>query len=375
MGTPRPKTPMSLRTAVVGGGTVSDRHLDGLVACPWTNPVAVCDIDEDRATEKADTYGLEAYTDLEAMLARADLDWLHVCTPVATHLDVATTAIEAGVPVLIEKPITETADEYEQLAVTAEEHGVHVSAVHNHDFDPVVRQLADAIEEGTVGEVRAVEMRYAGQTYPDDVRRGEWAFELPGGEFEEGLPHPLYMLLRIGGYPTALENIQAITHRHREYDRPFTYDGAKLQYVSEDDLLCSATLLPGSVPDKGIHVQGEDGALVADLVSQTLVTLDRDYGASPVARARNNVDRAVDRMLGNAANVRSVIERRRNDDWATEIDLDGLAYQLDAEARALRGEGDPPVALEEAGWTIRLMEAIRDAAAEEAEAPDASVPQ
>ncbi len=359
---------MSLRTAVVGGGTVSDNHLDGLESLPLTTLAAFCDIDSDRVRAVAAEYGITGYTDPETMFAEADLDWVHLCTPVGTHLDLATSAIAAGIPVLIQKPITETAAEYEQLAETARDHGVHVSAVHNHVFDPAMRELTTALQQDAVGEVRAVDVRYTGQTYPDDVRRGEWAFDLPGGEFEEGLPHPLYLLLRVGGYPRAEGDVQVVTHCRGEYERPFTYDGAKLQYCSREDLLCSATLTPGRVPDKSVTVHGEDGVLIADLISQTLVRLDRDYQASPIARARSNVDRAVARLRGNVANLRRVIARRRNDDWETKTELDAHAYQFEAEALALTGDREPPVPLAEAGWTIRLMEAIRDAAADRTEA-------
>lgn len=367
---------MPLRTAIVGGGTVSGRHLNGVSACPHTELVGICDIDEDRAREQAAEYDITAYTDTEEMIDQAALDWGHICTPVGTHLEIALAFIEAGIPVLIEKPVTETVEEYEELAAAAEEAGVTVSVVHNHDFDPVVRDLTSAVEEGAVGDVLGVEVIYSGQTYPDDVRRGEWAFELPGGEFEEGIPHPLYLLLRTGGYPANVDDVQVITHLRGEYDRPFSYDGAKLQYASENEVLCSTTLLPGNVQEKAIHVHGDDGVLVGDLVSQTLVRLGRDYEASPIARARHNVKRAADRLWTNVQHVRDMVERRRNDDWETAIEGDSLYYQIDAEARALLGRGEQPHTLTEAGWTIRLMDAIREQAADRSEAqPNASVSQ
>lgn len=365
---------MALRTAVVGGGTISSRHLDGLSECPYTDLVAICDVDPERARSIASEYGIANYTDMREMLDDARLDWVHICTPVATHLDLATMAIEAGVPVLIQKPVTETVEEYEQLKATADEHDVPVSVVHNHNFDMAARKLTAAIEDGAVGEVRAVDVRYAGQTYPDDVRRGEWAFQLPGGEFEEGIPHPLYLLARFGGYPRDADDIQVITHLVGEYDRPFTYDGAKLQYVSESDVLCSTTLLPGNVPDKGVHVHGEDGVLIADLVSQTLVRLERDYQSSAINRALSNVKRASDRLRGNVDNLRSFVRDKRSDEWEVKTDMNSHYYQFEQEALALEGRGERPVPLEEAGWTIRLMAAIREAAADRAAVTqDASV--
>ena len=356
---------MALRTAVVGGGAVSSRHLDGVSECPHTTLVAICDVDADRAQSVASEYGIESYTDMEAMLADAGLDWVHICTPVGTHLDLATMAIEAGVPVLIQKPVTETVEEYLQLASTAEEHGVPVSVVHNHDFHRAVRKLMAAVDDGAIGTVRSAEVRCIGKTYPDDVRRGDWSFELPGGEFEEGLPHPLYLLLRVGGYPSDVDEVQAITHLAREYDRPFTYDGTKVQYVSESDVLCNVSVLPGDVPEKSVLVHGDDGVLIADLVSQSLISLDRDYEASAIDRARSNVARASSRVLENVDNLRAVVKRERGDDWDAKAELDSHYYQFEAEALALQGRGERPVPLEEAGWTIRLMEAVRAAAADQ----------
>jgi len=205
---------------------------------------------------------------------------------------------------------------------------------------------------------------YTGQTPPDAKRRGDWSFELSGGELEEGLPHPLYLLLGLGGYPKTVDDVQAITHLRRDYDHEFTYDGAKLQYVSTDDVLCSTTLLSGEVPEKAIHVHGETGGLIADLVSQTLIRLDRDYEASPVTRARHNVQRATDRILGNLMNVRSYLGSIRSEDWSTLVELDPHYYQFNEDALALLDDREPAVRLEEGGWTIRLLAAIRNAAAQ-----------
>jgi predicted dehydrogenase len=358
---------MTLRTAVVGGGTVSGVHLDGLAACPLTELVAICDLDEDRARENAAAYDIAAYTDVDYLLGNEEPDWLHVCTPVQTHLDIAKAAIESGVPVQIEKPITTDMAEFEELAAAAEEHDVPVSAVHNHDFDPVVRRLKERLEDGDLGPVRAVDLTYTGETYPDDVRRGEWAFELAGGEFEEGLPHPVYLLLHVGGYPASTDAIQVTTQRAHEYERGFSYDGTGFQYRTPSGTLCSATLLASEVPDKTVTVHCESGTLVADIVSQTLVTLDRDYEASSTGRALNNLDQAGDRLSGTMRNASAVLGRLGEDDWETMCDLRSHYYQFDAEARALLDGTDLPVPLAEARWTTEIVQAIREAAARERE--------
>ncbi|WP_336035091.1 Gfo/Idh/MocA family protein [Halobacterium yunchengense] len=357
---------MTLRTAVVGGGTVSTVHLDGLQQNPRTTLVAVCDTDEETADARADDYDIDAYYDVDDLLAGEDLDWLHVCTPVQTHLPIAKAAIEAGVPVQVEKPITETYEEFQELAAHADRHGVVVSEKHNHDFDPVVRAATARIRRGDLGDVRGVDVVYTGSSRPDDPNRGPWNFELAGGEFEEGLPHPLYLTLRTGGYPRSEAVVSATTALYGDYDRDFDFDGAQLQYVTADDVLCTTKVLGGTRPVRQILVHGEETSLTADLISQTLVEHDRNYKSSAAARALNNVDQATDRLTGTVANVRSVLRRKRaGGDWDTERLLNAHYYQNDAESRALAA-GDPsamPVPLSESRWTMYLMQAVRDAAA------------
>ena len=361
---------MTLRTAVVGGGTVSEVHLSGLSKNPRTELVAICDLDEEIATAKANDYGIQAYTDLDELLASANLDWVHVCTPVQTHVPVAKTVIDAGVPLQIEKPITETYAEFEELAEYAADAGVTVSEKHNHNFDPVVRRARKRMESGECGTIKGVEVIYTGCSNPDDPNRGPWNFELAGGEFEEGLPHPLYMTLRAGGYPRSEADVQATTQLMGEYEHDFTYDGAMVQYVSDDDVLCRTTMLGGTRPVRQLLVHGSEMSLTADLISQTLVEHDRDYKASAAARALNNVDNAVDRVTGTIQNMRSVLRRRNSDDWDTERLLNAHYYQNHAESIALEA-GDPsrmPVPLSESRWMIRLMEEIRTAADRDADA-------
>ncbi|MBX0294043.1 Gfo/Idh/MocA family protein [Haloarcula nitratireducens] len=353
---------MTLESAVVGGGTVSDFHLSGLEKCPATNLVAICDVDESRARKKATEYDISAYADFEGMLAREDLDWIHLCTPVQTHLDLARMAIEDGLAVQIEKPVTTSVAEAEELEKLARQHDVPVSVVHNHNFDPAVRKASKLIEAGAIGDVRSVDLLYSGETYPDDVRRGAWAFDLPGGEFEEGLPHPVYLVLKLGGYPVDAASIQSQTERTREYEQGFDYDSASFQYTSEDGVLCSGTVLASDVPHKAIRVHGERGSLDIDIVSQSVTVLDKDYEASPKARAQTNIDHVLGRVQGTVENVVAVARRALGDDWTAERDLDSHYYQIDADARAII-RGDPmPVPIEEGTWTMRIMESVRAAA-------------
>jgi len=352
--------PMSLRTAVIGGGTVSENHLSGLAQNPKTDLVAICDLNEETARAKASSYGIKAYFDVGELLESERLDWVHVCTPPQTHLGVATEVLEAGVPTLVEKPVTETIEQFEELAAVADRENVPFSVVHNHKFGLVMRSVLDAIESGELGEVRGVDLLYTGSTEPDVANRGAWNFELEGGEFEEGLPHPLYLGLNAGGLPRSDADVAAQTSLIGDYEMDFGYDCAQVQYVSESGTLCTIKMLSGTKPVRILYVHGSESTLAADLVSQTLVRLDRDYKASPLARAQNNIDQIVDRVRGTAENVGVVLKDKREGNWETAMERNGSYYQFDEEAEALLTGTEPPVSVEEARWTVKLQEAIRD---------------
>jgi len=353
---------MKLRTGIVGGGTVSAVHIDGLKRNPRTDLVAICDVDEERARELAEKHEIRPFTSVQTMVDEVDLDWVHVCTPVQTHVDVALTAIEAGIPVMIEKPITETVAEFERLAEAARAHDVPVSVKHNHVFDPAMRKAMDRVQSGDLGRVKGVDVIYTGSSRPDDPNRGAWSFDLAGGEFEEGLAHPIYLTLRAGGYPEDADDVLATTTTFEEYDRPFAYDAAQLQYVSRDGVLCTTKMLGDTIPVRQVLIHGRDLSLTVDLISQTLVEHDRDYKASAVARAQNNVDQVADRIRGTIQNGGAVIKRAMNDDWDVARKLNAHFYQNDAESRALITDSPMPVPLEEGRWTVQLMETIRESA-------------
>lgn len=104
---------------------------------------AVMDVDESAAQQLADSYNASAFSDLEDMLDRAPLDVLHVCTPLPTHADLARPALNAGLHLLVEKPLTPRADETEQLLDRARQAGVLLCPVHQFLFQDGVQKTRE----------------------------------------------------------------------------------------------------------------------------------------------------------------------------------------------------------------------------------------
>ncbi|MFR9791000.1 Gfo/Idh/MocA family oxidoreductase [Streptomyces sp. MB22_4] len=95
------------------------------------------------------------------LLARAgELDLVVVASPNKTHVPLATAALEAGLPVVVDKPVAGTAAEARALAALAEERGLLLSVFQNRRWDNDFLTLRALLEDGALGDVRRFESRF-----------------------------------------------------------------------------------------------------------------------------------------------------------------------------------------------------------------------
>ena len=83
-----------------------------------------------------------------------DFDGFTVATPVETHFEIAKYLLEQGKHVLVEKPITMTADEAKTLKRMAEEQGVNLMVGHLLLFHPAIRKMKSLITGGKIGKLQ-----------------------------------------------------------------------------------------------------------------------------------------------------------------------------------------------------------------------------
>ena len=133
-----------LRAGVVGAGRLGSVHAQIYASMPGVRLVAICDEDRERARTVAAEYGAQAHHDVEAM--RGDLDLASVAVPTKHHHHVAAYLLKHGVHTLIEKPITETPEQADNLLLLAREHGAIVQVGHVERFNPVMRYLESVLD-------------------------------------------------------------------------------------------------------------------------------------------------------------------------------------------------------------------------------------
>jgi len=125
--------------AVVGTGHMGRHHVRVYHEMAETQLVGIVDLDIAKARELADKYQTDAYDAIEPLLGKVEA--VSVAVPTVAHLDVARPFIEAGVAVLIEKPLAPDSQTGRLLHRLAREYNVLLQVGHTERFNPVVRSL------------------------------------------------------------------------------------------------------------------------------------------------------------------------------------------------------------------------------------------
>ncbi len=104
--------------------------------------VAVIDPNAEGAARLAKRYrGAQIFPTLDGALDRCPIDVIHICTPTSSHFPLASSALAGGKHVLIEKPMTASADEAERLVSLAHAGGLLIAPVHQFPFQRGFRRL------------------------------------------------------------------------------------------------------------------------------------------------------------------------------------------------------------------------------------------
>jgi UDP-N-acetyl-2-amino-2-deoxyglucuronate dehydrogenase len=140
--------------AVIGCGTISVVHLAAITSLDGVDLVGVCDTDADQAAEVGEKYGVPWFTDHRELLATVRPRVVHICTPHNQHVPVAIDSLDAGVAVLVEKPVAHTVGEAERLLASNRAHpGVQVGVCLQNRYNASVQAARVLLGTGELGRV------------------------------------------------------------------------------------------------------------------------------------------------------------------------------------------------------------------------------
>lgn len=160
--------PKPFRIGFIGAGGISHAHADNLKKVPGVELVCAADVSEKGLQNFKEKQGVaRVYSDYKEMLAKekGNLDAVSVCTPNGLHAPNSIAALEAGLHVIVEKPMSMNAAEGQAMIDAAKKAGKHLVVGFQWRFDPkttVLKHQADAGVFGAVKYVRVQALRRRG---------------------------------------------------------------------------------------------------------------------------------------------------------------------------------------------------------------------
>lgn len=139
-----------LKVGLIGVGGISGAHIPGWLALDDVELVALCDVRPEQMEKYPD---IRHYTDFDDMLANEELDILDICLPTFLHVEYAIKAMEKGINVLCEKPISLKKEDVKRVYDVAEKNNVKFMVAHVIRFWREYEFVKSVYESGKYGKL------------------------------------------------------------------------------------------------------------------------------------------------------------------------------------------------------------------------------
>lgn len=172
-----------LRAGIIGCGNVFPMHAASIVDRNDAELVAVCDIKQDRADQKADHYKCRAYYDYMEMFEQENLDVIHICLPHYLHAPVTIEAAKQNIHILTEKPMAIHYDDAVEMIEAADQAGVTLGVIFQNRYNPGSQLIKRMLENGELGAVKSGKLSVTWDRSDEYYQNSDWkgTWEKEGG--------------------------------------------------------------------------------------------------------------------------------------------------------------------------------------------------
>ncbi|OAF15190.1 Gfo/Idh/MocA family protein [Bradyrhizobium neotropicale] len=195
-----------MRIAVAGAGLIGRRHVELIEASRDCVLAGIAD-PSPAAKDFAQARNVNWYADHRALLEQEKPDGLIIASPNTLHLPMALDCAAAGVPALIEKPVTDTVAAAQRLCAAVKRTGAPMLVGHHRRHNPIIKAAREAVATGKLGRLTAVAGLWLLKK-PDDYFEVAWRREAGGGPLLINLIHDIDNLRFICG---EIAEVQALT--------------------------------------------------------------------------------------------------------------------------------------------------------------------
>jgi len=307
---------------IIGCGVIAPFHAKAIADLPNARLVAVADAVAKRARNVASDFGVDAL-EVDALLARPDIDVVCVCVPSGMHADVGARAAAAGKHLVVEKPIEVTLEAADRLIGACERHGVKLSVISQHRWDVGVQALKQLVDSGGLGRLilgDAIVKWYRTQQYYES---GDWrgTLKLDGGGalMNQGVHYVDLLQWVMGPVERVFARTRTSAHLRIEVE-DIAVAALSFANGAVGVLECSTAVYPG-LPER-LEVTGTGGSAIVEAGELKLRELKEEKGeTSPYGgKVEASTHGAAPAAASNPADISYAGHREQLRDFLSAID-------------------------------------------------------
>jgi predicted dehydrogenase len=337
------------RVALVGCGRIAHVHAGYLRQVPEVELVGACDLSAESREKFTARWQLPTFADTEELLAAAAPQMVHLLTPPATHARLAIELMEAGVDVLVEKPMALSVQDADAMLVTAQRTGRTLTVDHNRWFDPVMERARHLLATGKLGELVAVDVFAGAAAGEEDLPSADhWKASLPGGLLFDLAPHPAYLMRGLVGAVREVRVVRRLDTGGQIHELRAVVDGERA--------LGTLTISSATRPFANtVTLYGTQMTAFVNLNNMTLTLRRTRRVPKLIGKVLPNLDEAAQLVMATARNTVDFVTGRQRF-------YPGMGAHFRALYRALAAAQPPPVSAADGRDSVQLLQDLWEGA-------------
>jgi len=305
------------KVVLVGAGFISGIHAEALKQNKKIEIVAIVDFNIELATSLANKFKVpHVFEDINKAINTIEFDVAHVLVPPNYHYDLCKILLNANKNILVEKPISETVEEAEELITLAKEKNCLLAVNQNFIFHPAFIKAKRLIKQGTIGQIKSIHLTYEMPLRQLDLGLfSHWMFRQPVNILLEQAVHPVSQLFSLIGQPQNEIKCLSSTPKYLLDRLPFT---SRVDIIGKAKVPFHLSFAMGQeYPVWQFKIIGVDGIINVDMPTNKVVCSTKsrflpalDVATTSLFEGGTIIKQGIKELLGYSTAISGISRRK-----------------------------------------------------------------